>query len=89
MTVLEALNLKHPDPCTTTDWDLPFVDKLPSLEDSEITGSHILIITHQLQCGAGPGGCDASHWRDVLFRYGISSTHLHDSVAGFTGKLTQ
>ena len=23
MTVLEALNLKHPDPCTPPDWVLP------------------------------------------------------------------
>ena len=58
------------------------MDKLPFLEDSEITGSYILTIAHQLQGGAGPGGCDASHWRDVLLRYGTSSTHLHDFVAG-------
>ena len=82
MTVLEALNLKHPDPCTPPDWVLPSMDKLPFLEDSEITGSHILTIAHQLQGGAGPGGCDASHWRDVLLRYGTSSTRLRDSVAG-------
>ena len=62
MTVLEALNLKHPDPCTPPDWVLPPMDKLPFFEDSEITGSHILSIAHQLQGGAGPGGCDASHW---------------------------
>ena len=59
MTVLEALNLKHPDPCTPPDWVLPSMDKLPFLEDSEITGSHILTIAHQLQGGAGPGRCDA------------------------------
>ena len=54
---------------------------MPYFEDSEITGSHILSIAHQLQGGAGPGGCDASHWRDVLLRYGTSSAHLRDSVA--------
>ena len=60
------------------------MDKLPFLEDSEITGSHILTIAHQLQNGPGPGpgGCDASHWRDVLLRYGTSSTRLRDSIAG-------
>ena len=82
MTVLEALTLKHPDPCTPPDWVLPSMDRLPFLEDSEITGSHILTIAHQLQGGAGPGGCDASHWQDVLLRYGTSSTRLRDSVAG-------
>jgi len=66
MTVLEALGLKHPDPCTHPDWVLSSIDKIPFFEDSEITGSHILSIAHQLQGGAGPGGCDASHWRDVL-----------------------
>ena len=52
------------------------------MEDSEITGSHILTIAHQLQGDADPGGCDASHWQDVLLRYGTSSTRLRDSVAG-------
>ena len=62
MTVLEASNLKLPDLYTLTDYILPSMDKLPFLEDSEITGSHILTIAHQLQGDAGPGGCDASHW---------------------------
>ena len=72
MTVLEGLDLKHPDPHTSPDWALPF------LEDSEITGSHILSIAHQLQGGAGPGGCDALYWHDVLLS---SSSCLRDSVA--------
>ena len=29
MTVMEALNLKHPDPCTPPDWVLPSLDNLP------------------------------------------------------------
>jgi len=41
-----------------------------------------LLIVYQLQGGTGPGGCDASHWQDVLLRYGTSSAHLHDSVEG-------
>jgi len=48
MTVLEALGLKHPDSCNPPDWVLPSMDKLPFFEDSEITGSHILSIAHQL-----------------------------------------
>ena len=87
MTVLEALGLKHPDPCAPPDWILPAMDNLPLFEDSEITGSHILSIAHWLQGGAGPGGCDASHWRDILLRYGSSSTRLCDSVAGLCRRL--
>ena len=87
MTILEALSLKHPDPCAPPDWILPAMDNLPLFEDSEITGSHILSIAHQIQGGAGPGGCDASHWRDTLLRYGSSSTHLCDSVAGLCHRL--
>ena len=71
MTDLEALGLKHPDPCA---WILPSSDNLPLFEDSEITGSHILSIAHQLQGGAGPGECDDSHWRDILLRYDSSGT---------------
>ena len=82
ITVLEALNLKHPDPCTPPDCILTSMDKLPFLEDSEITESHILTIAHQLQGGTGPGGCNASHWQDLLLRYGTSSTRLRNSVAG-------
>jgi len=82
MTVLEALSLKHPDPCNLPGWVLPSVDKLPFFEDSEITGSHILSIAHQLQGDAGPGRCNASHWQDILLRYGTSSACLCDSVAG-------
>ena len=87
MTVLEALGLKHPDPCAPPDWILPALDNLPLFEDSQITGSHILSIAHRLQGGAGPGRCDASHWRDILLRYGSSRTRLHDSVAGLCHRL--
>ena len=63
MTVIDVL---HPDPCIPSDWALSSKDDLPYLEDSEIIESHILSIAHQLQGGAGPGGCDISHWHDVL-----------------------
>ena len=33
MTVLEALGLKHPDPCAPPDWILPSRNNLPLLED--------------------------------------------------------
>jgi len=81
MTVFDALGLKHPDPCVPPYYALPSMDNLPFLEDSEIIASHILSVAHQLQGGAGPGGCDALFWHDVLLCYGSSSAHLRDSVA--------
>jgi len=81
ITVFDPLDLKHPNPCVPPDYALPSIDNLLFLEDSEITGSHILSVAHQLQGGAGPGGCDALFWHDVLLRYGSSSVHLSDSVA--------
>jgi len=63
------------------DFAVPSLDNLPCLEDSEITSAHIQSVAHQLQGGAGPGGCDSSHWRDILLRYGASSARLRDSIA--------
>ena len=40
-----------------------------------------------MQGGAGPGGCDASHWRDVLLRFGSSSARLHDTIAAVCHRL--
>ena len=82
ITVLEPLGVNHPDHCASSDWILLPRDNLPLFEHSEITGYDIISIVHQLQGGADPGGCDASRWRDILLRYGSSSTRLHDSVAG-------
>ena len=45
-----------------------------------MNGSHISTITHQLQGGAGPVGCNASNWQNVLLRYDTSNTHLCDFV---------
>ena len=78
MTVLEEFDLKYPDPCTPPDWVLPFMDYLPYYEDSKTTGSHILLMVHQLQGGASPFGCDASHCRDVMLRYSNSCACLCD-----------
>ena len=60
---------------------------LPYLEDVEVTGSHVQSMAHQLQGGAGPGGCDASHWRDILLRYGASSASLCDTIAALCRRL--
>ena len=56
-------------------------DDLPLFEDVDITGSHLIFVAHCIQRGAGPGGCDAGHWRDVLLRFGAHSSRLRDAVA--------
>ena len=86
-TMLDALRFKHPDSSVPPASILPLLDNLPYLEDVEITGAHIQSVARQLQGGAGPGGCDASHWRDILLRYGASSAKLRDSVAAVCRRL--
>ena len=34
--------------------------------------------------GAGPGGCDAAHWRVVLLQHGAHCSRLCDAVAALT-----
>ena len=49
--------------------------------------SHVLLVAHRIQGGAGPGGCDAGHWKDVLLRYGGHSSRLRDAVATLARRL--
>ena len=62
------------------------MDDLSFLEDVEITGAHIYCL-YQLQGGASSGGCDASHWRDILLQYGATSASLRDTVAALCRRL--
>jgi hypothetical protein len=80
-TVMDVLRTKHPDPHPPHSLSLLTVDELPDFEDIEITGALIHNVTFGIQGGAGPGGCDASHWHDVLLRYGSHSSSLRDAVA--------
>ena len=85
-TVMDILRQKHPPP--SSDFvSLLKCDPLPQLEDVEITGSHILCSARRIQGGAGPGGCDSCHWRDVLLRYGAHSARLRDAVAALSRRL--
>ena len=31
--------------------------------------------------GGGPGGCDTSHWKDILLQFGGSSAKVRDTAA--------
>ena len=73
MSVVDALQLKHPEPQIPPESVLPCCDGLPYLEDSEITAAHVRTVACRLQGGAGPGGCDSRHWKDVLLRFGSAT----------------
>jgi len=87
LTVMDVLRQKHPAPSTPALTALLPCDSLPEFEDVEATGSHVLLVAHRIQGGAGPGGCDAGHWKDVLLRYGGHSSRLRDAVATLARRL--
>ena len=84
---MDVLRRKHPSAHPPKGSSLLPCDTLPLFEDVEITGSHILFAGHRIQGGAGPGGCDAGHWRDVLFHFSAYSSRLRDAVAALTCRL--
>ena len=47
----------------------------------------MFLSARRIQGGAGPGGCDARHWQDVLLRYGAYSSCLRDTVAALSCRL--
>ena len=85
--VLEILHKKHPAARPPVSARLVNLDQLPLFEDVQITGCHILHSARRIQGGAGPGGCDACHWRDALLRYGAHSEQLRDAVAALARRL--
>ena len=86
-TVLDVLRQKHPSARPPKASSLVPCDVLPLFEDVKITGSHLLFVAHHIQGDAGPGGCDAGHWRDVLLRFGAYSSRLRDAVAALARRL--
>ena len=85
--VLDVLRQKHPSARPPKASSLVPCDVLPLFENVEITGSHLLFVTHRIQGGAGPGGCDADHWRDMLLQFGAYSSRLRDAVAALARRL--
>uniref|UniRef100_A0A1X7SXQ2 Reverse transcriptase domain-containing protein n=1 Tax=Amphimedon queenslandica TaxID=400682 RepID=A0A1X7SXQ2_AMPQE len=86
--VVDALKLKHPEaqlPCSST---LLLDTELPPFEDIDITGSHVATAAHRIQGSGGPGGCESSHWKDVLLRYGPHSSRCRDAVASLVSLLS-
>ena len=87
VSVLELLRRKHPDPIVPPRSALIESNNLPALETVEITGNIIQFVGSVIQGSAGPCGCDASHWQDVLLRYGAHSSHLREAVASLARRL--
>jgi hypothetical protein len=87
VSVLEVLRNKHPDPQVPSSKFFLQQDTLPAFSDLDVTGAHIHFIASRIQGGAGPGGCDANMWHDVLLRYGAHSERLRDSVASLVRRL--
>ena len=80
-SVVDALKLKHPTSHPPHSSALLNPSQLPLLEDVEVTGAHISLVAHRIQGNAGPGGCDSTHWQDILLRFGPRSQRLRDSIA--------
>lgn len=74
----KILQRKHPSPHRNA---LVRSDGLPELENIEVTGSMVHKAAFVIQGGAGPGGCTATRWQNVLLRYGTCSDHLREAVA--------
>ena len=87
MTVIEALKYKHPPNHPSFSSTLSPSAPLPLLEDVDVSGTHVALTAKRLQGSAGPGGCDSSHWQDILLRFGSNSRRLCDAVAGLARSL--
>ena len=84
--VRDALLCKHPKPCVPPVFVLPVV--MPSLFfDVEVCAAHVQAVVCRIHGGAGPGGCDAAYWRDVLHCYDAHSGHLRDSNVAVAHRL--
>ena len=84
MSVVNALKLKHPTSHPPHSSTLLNPPQLPLLEDVEVTGAHIGLTAHRIQGSTGLGGCDSTHWQDILLRFGPHSQRLRDSIADLT-----
>ena len=68
-TVLEALQMKHPEQTEPHPDAFILCEDLPTFNDVIITESHILKIAHKKSGSAGPSGADSTHWQSFLLKY--------------------
>ena len=87
VTVLEALNSKHPEPHKSHLSSRLQVPVLPDFEDVIISSASIEKATRSLQGNSGASETDSEHWQTVLLRHGAHSSHLRDEVATLATKI--
>ena len=87
-TVLTFCNQNILPPSAPAKEALIDVPVLPEFKEVELTNFHVLCSTRKILGAAGPGGCDAGHWQDVLLRYGAHSDRLRDAVTVLARRLT-
>ena len=74
VVVSKLLHLKHPDVSVPPASILSSLNDLPYLKDNKVTDFPIRCVASELQDDAGPGEFDASHCRNILLRFGCSTT---------------
>ena len=80
-TVLEALQMKHPEQTEPHPDAFILCEDLTTFNDVVITESHILKIAHKISGSAGPSGADSTHWQSFLLKYGNHSKELREAIA--------
>ena len=85
MSVMEVLQMKHPNPGTNYREACTPYSTVPAMPTLDITEAHIQIVALSLHGAVGPSGSDAAAWQDWLLRYGAHSEHLREVVAYLSG----
>jgi hypothetical protein len=80
-TVLEVLQMKHPNQAEPHADAFIDCDVLPVLVDVTVTGAHVRKTAHKLSGSAGPSGADSTHWQSWLLKYGNHSNELCNAIA--------
>ena len=80
-TVLEVLEMKHPDQAKPHSDAFVACDELPVLIDVIVTESHVRKTAHKLSGSAGPSGAGSTHWQNWLLKYGNHSKELCNAMA--------
>ena len=83
-TVLEVLELKHPDQTEPHADAFVECDELPILLEVTVTEEHIRKTAHKLSGSAGPSGADSMLWQSILLKYGNQSKELREAMATLT-----
>ena len=85
-TVLEVLELKHPDETEPHAHAFVECDELPILLEVTVSEEHIRKVTHKLSASARPSGADSMLWQSILLKYGNQRKELREAMATLTEK---